>query len=809
MRDADDRTAQLLSDFFDKAAIGLHWVGPDGIVLRVNRTELDLLGYAEHEYVGHHISEFHADEGAIQDVLARLTSGETLHNYEARLRCKDGSIKHVLISSNVLRENGKFVHTRCFTRDVSALKETQRALAESERRKSAILAASLDAIITMDHQGRLQDFNPAAERIFGYTRDAALGKPLADVMIPPRLREQHRNGLRRYLATGEGPVLDRRIEVQAMHAHGHEFPAELSISRVNGIEPPLFTATVRNISERKKSEEELHRSSQLLRGTFEQAAVGIAICALDGHLVQTNLKFREIMGYSAEELALRTFLDVTHHDDQELTAANVRQLLAGEIPHYAMEKRYIRKDGVPIWSLTTVTLMRADSGQSVRFIGVIEEITERKKTQQALQRSEQMLRDALEDRRILLESERAARSAAERLSEMKDEFLATLSHELRTPLSAILGWAHILRRGPGRPEDLAKGLDVIERNSRIQTQLIDELLDTSRITSGKVRLDIQPLDPTSFVLSAIETVRPAADAKRIRIDPVLDAETGAIPGDAGRLQQVVWNLLSNAIKFTPPGGTVQVRLQRLPGGIEVTVHDNGAGISPDFLPHVFERFRQADASTTRRHGGLGLGLAIVRSLVEQHGGSVQAASAGEGQGATFTVRLPSSLPARPMESRVEHVSGAPREADVVARDFRTADLAGLVVLVVDDEADARNLLERVLTECDAAVLPAASAAVALRYLDTRRADILVSDIGMPDVDGYALIRRIRALAPERGGAIPAIALTAFARPEDRERALQAGFQEHMAKPVEPSELVSRIAELARGRALDALPGRQS
>ena len=798
MREADDRAAQLLSDFFDNAAVGLHWLGPDGVVLRVNRAELDLLGYEEHEYVGHHISEFHADPPVIDDILTRLGCGDTLHSHEARLRCKDGSIKHVLISSNVLREEGRFVHTRCFTRDITPQKEAQKALEQAERRKSAILDASLDAIITMDHEGRLLDFNPAAERIFGYSRDQALGKPLADLMIPARLREQHWSGLRRYLAKGESTVLGRRIEVEALHSLGHEFPAELSISRVNGIDPPLFTATLRDITDRKRSEEELRRHSQLLRGTFEQAAVGIAIASLDGFLVRTNAKFQEIMGYSATELASIRFTEVTHPADRAATTINVQRLLAGEIPHYAMEKRYARKGGDFIWSLTTVTLMRGEGGQPVRFIGVVEDITERKETQLALQRSEKRLRESLEDRRILLESERAARSAAERLSEMKDEFLATLSHELRTPLSAILGWAHILRRGAGKPDDLAKGLDVIERNSRIQTQLIDELLDTSRITSGKVRLDVQPVDPAVFVLAAVETVRPAADAKGIRIAQVFDTPAVAVLGDPDRLQQVVWNLLSNAIKFTSPGGTVEVAVGRVGSEVDVSVSDTGAGITPEFLPHVFERFRQADASSTRRHGGLGLGLAIVRSLVEQHGGSVHAASGGEGRGATFTVRLPLAPRRGGREPRLAGTGEVARpEPDGTPQDFRTVDLSGLKVLVVDDEPDARTLIERVLGECYASVTVTASAAEALRVLDTEEADVLVSDIGMPDVDGYELMRRVRALDSRRGGAIPAIALTAFARPEDRRRALAAGFQAHMPKPMELSELVAKVAELGR------------
>ena len=641
----------------------------DGVVLRANRAELELLGYDEDEYVGQHISRFHADTPVIGDILRRLTCGETLDSYEARLRCKDGTIKHVLISSNVLWEDGRFVHTRCFTRDITPQKLAQQALAESERRKHAILNASLDAIVTMDHEGLLVDFNAAAQTMFGYAPEHALGKSLAQLIIPARLRERHTSGLRRYLETGESSFLGRRLELVALHADGHEFPVELSIARVQGEGLPLFTATVRDITDRKRTEEDLNRTNQ-------------------------------------------------------------------------------------------------------------------------------MLRESLEARRVLLESERAARSTAERLSEMKDAFLATLSHELRTPLSAILGWVHILRRSSGNPQDLAKGLDIIERNSRIQTKMIEELLDTSRITSGKVRLDIQPIDLASVLRASLEAVRPAADAKAISIDEILEPGLETIGGDYSRLQQVFWNLLSNAIKFTPQGGSIGVRLGKDGSQIKVSVKDNGCGIPAKFLPYVFERFRQADSSTTRKHGGLGLGLAIVKSLVEQHGGSIDAASEGEGRGATFVVRLPTR--ALPNAVAPQPDTDAPCEPGVdpsSVKDFRAADLAGLTILVVDDEPDARTMLERVLGECGAHAITAGSAAEALRVFAQGAPDLLISDIGMPDTDGYELMRSIRAMGlPQR--AVKAMALTAFVRPEDRERAAAAGFDGHLPKPVEPSDLVAKVAALA-------------
>ncbi|HUG53807.1 MAG TPA: ATP-binding protein, partial [Vicinamibacteria bacterium] len=400
---------------------------------------------------------------------------------------------------------------------------------------------------------------------------------------------------------------------------------------------------------------------------------------------------------------------------------------------------------------------------------------------------------AAEERKLLLESERHARAAAERASRMKDEFLATLSHELRTPLSAILGWAHMLRTRPVGEEDLRKGLDTIERNARMQTQLIEDLLDMSRIASGKVRLDVQPVQPVTFVEAALETVRPAAEAKGVRLEKVLDSTAGPVSGDPGRLQQVVWNLLTNAIKFTPRGGKVQVLLQRVDSHVEVTVGDTGTGIEPEFLAHVFERFRQADASATRQFGGLGLGLAIVKNLTELHGGTVRVHSGGRNEGSAFTVCLPLTVMHRGDEADPRAHPGA-AEAGVL--DFRPTDLSGLKVLVVDDQEDARELIARVLGECKAEVITASSADEALLLVERERPHVLVSDIGMPDVDGFELLKRVRALGADRGGRVPAIALTAFARSEDRTRALHHGFRVHVAKPVEPAELVATVASVA-------------
>ena len=395
-------------------------------------------------------------------------------------------------------------------------------------------------------------------------------------------------------------------------------------------------------------------------------------------------------------------------------------------------------------------------------------------------------------------AERVARAESEQAGRIKDEFLATLSHEIRTPLNAILGWSQIMR-GSTDPEDIASGLEVIERNARAQSQIVEDLLDMSRIISGKVRLDVQQLNLSAVVQSAVDTARPTAEAKGIRLRSVIDPLHGVVvSGDSNRLQQVLWNLISNAIKFTPKEGQVRVLLERVNSNLEVSVVDTGEGIKPEFLPHVFDRFRQADASTTRRHGGLGLGLSIVKQLVELHGGSVRVNSIGAGKGTTFIVSLPlmalhiqDSLESDRYHPRVSR--GLPSLPDV------QSDIAGVRVLVIDDEPDARALVKRLLEDCKASVRSTGSVNEAVKWIESGEFDVLVSDIGMPGEDGYSLIKRVRHLDKKKGGDIPAIALTAYARAEDRVKAVAAGFLMHVAKPVEPIELITMVAAAA-GRA---------
>ena len=428
-------------------------------------------------------------------------------------------------------------------------------------------------------------------------------------------------------------------------------------------------------------------------------------------------------------------------------------------------------------------------GRIIGTLTIIEDVTERVAREVELQ-------SQIEARSRLLASEKLARSEAERANRLKDEFLATISHELRNPLNAIMGWAHMMRLGKLTPANSERAVETIYRNAKSQAQLVADLLDVSRIISGKLRLDVRPIDLINIVNAAIDSVRPAAEAKGIRLQTTLDDAAGPISGDADRLQQIVWNLLTNAVKFTPKGGTIQVQVQRIASHVEVVVSDSGVGISKEFLPYVFDRFRQADASTTRIHGGLGLGLSIVHQLVDLHGGTVCVHSEGEGKGATFTITLPI---VGVVSDEKETETTQPVQGEDVTPLDGLPSLQGLKVLVVDDEADTRELIREVLKECGSEVILSRSAAEALEAIEQHKPDILISDLGMPDEDGYSLISKIRALPAEQGGQIPAAALTAYARAEDRMRVLRSGFQFHLPKPIDSAELVTVVASLA-GRA---------
>lgn len=433
-----------------------------------------------------------------------------------------------------------------------------------------------------------------------------------------------------------------------------------------------------------------------------------------------------------------------------------------------------------------------ESDRVTGTITIIDDVTERIAHEQQLVR--------------LLAREQAARKEAEAANRAKDEFLATVSHELRTPLNAIAGWVQILRKSGNDGEAFAHGVNIIDRNVKTQTKIIEDILDVSRIITGKLNLDVTTVNLVQVIEAALESVRLAAEVKALKLQTVFNDPDSLVSGDPNRLQQIVWNLVSNAIKFTPRAGTVSVQLGRAESQVEIIVSDTGKGISPEFLPFVFERFRQADSTSTRNHSGLGLGLAIVRHLVEMHGGTVHATSQGEGQGATFIVRLPllvsrgtgaflnENAAQRPGDNQDSSLTN---ENETIFID--TAKLGGLRVLIVEDEADAREMLQVMLTQFGADVRASGSVKEALKMLEHWHPEVLVSDIGMPDEDGYALIQKVRDLLPKSGGQIPAIALTGYARPEDRLQLLSAGYQAHLTKPVELAVLINVIANLG-GRA---------
>jgi PAS domain S-box-containing protein len=469
-------------------------------------------------------------------------------------------------------------------------------------------------------------------------------------------------------------------------------------------------------------------------------------------------------------------IEAAHEDDLQKVERSIENAFCNGTLLETEVRLKRAKDGVYRWHLLRAVPELDAFGKVAGWIATATDIEEHKRG---------------EDARIkLLAQEKEARSEAETANRMKDEFLATVSHELRTPLTAILGWTRIIRGGKLDAARFIRGLDVIERNGRAQAAIIDDILDVSRIIAGKLRLELDAIDLAAVVQAAMDTVRPAAEAKGILLEWKSDLPDKRFTGDPDRLQQIVWNLLSNAIKFTPKGGRVAITTSQIESHVEIRVSDSGQGIAPEFLPHVFDRFRQADGTSTRRHGGLGLGLAIVRHLVELHGGTVHADSKGDGQGSEFTVCLPVravQVPAR------ETDRSTPAPALTPSIDL---PLLGVSVLAVDDEADARELIATVLEQAGARAITVSTAEEALDVLTRDRPDVLLSDIGIPGSDGYSLMRRVRDLPTEMGGSIPAAALTAYSRAEDARRAFEAGFQRHVSKPVEPDVLVSQVAALA-------------
>ncbi|HEV2861944.1 MAG TPA: ATP-binding protein [Pyrinomonadaceae bacterium] len=528
---------------------------------------------------------------------------------------------------------------------------------------------------------------------------------------------------------------------------------------------------------------ELLESEERLQLIADHAPVLIVYCGADRTYKFVNKPYAERFGLSPSEIVGRPLHEVMGREAYAIIEPYVDAVLRGERVEFESEVPYEELGARHMWVAYEPEF--DEGGRVTGFVAAMLDITRQKRAEA--------------ERERLLEREKALRAKAEEANRLKDEFLATVSHELRTPLTAIMGWAHMLENSPLDEETARHAVKVISRNAEQQRQIVEDVLDVSRIVAGKFKLEAEPLEIAPVVQAALDTTRPAAEAKGIRLRS--DLGPGAVvTGDPARLQQVVWNLLANAVKFTPPGGEVRVSAQRILTHVRIEVSDTGPGIPPEFLPYVFDRFRQADSSTTRQHGGLGLGLSIVRHLVEAHGGSVHAYSAGEGQGATFTVDLPLPVDAEPppaADDDAAREAGGP-VAPPAAEDAGEAmpPLVGVRVLLVDDDDDTLEMLQALLRRAGAEVTAVTSAGAALGALERVRPDVMVADIGMPGVDGYELVRRVRSLGAERGGQTPAVALTAYAGEADRVRALRSGFQTHLAKPVAPSDLVAAVVNLA-------------
>jgi len=626
----------------------------------------------------------------------------------------------------------------------------------------AIVVASLETGVILDANRRTEDLlGIAASRIIG-THQASLH--------PEDEQDAYRRLFEEEARAGHATNSDLHLQ----RADGHLVPVEISAAVTELAGRAVVQSIFRDITERKRADEALRESEERYRGLFEDANDLVYTHDLAGNFIAINKAAERITGYSAAEAARMNLSEVVATEHLELARQMVsRKVLSGAATVYELD--IVTKDGrrVPL-EVSTRLMLR--EGKPVAVQGIARDIRERRRIET--------------ERAELLTREQAARAEAELANRAKDEFLATLSHELRTPLSAILIWARLLRSGRLDAEAWARALEVIERNTKLQARLIEDLLEVSRIIAGKLRLEWTPVELASTVDGAIDAVRAAADAKDITLELELERDLGPVRGDRNRLQQIVWNLVSNAIKFTPSGGSVNVRLARDAQDAVITVRDTGIGIRAEFLPHIFERFRQGDSTSTRIHGGLGLGLAIVRHLVDLHGGTVAARSAGEGRGATFTVRLPLS-PTGVEAGDVAWLSNLGRRA------APGLSLGGIHILVVEDEPDTRESVALSLELCGGRVTAVASAVAALEVLDRDLPDVMLCDIGMPGVDGYALIREVRARGADDGGRIPAVALTAYARDEDRSRALEAGFQTHVPKPVEPTELAAVVADLCR------------
>ncbi|BBD64801.1 multi-sensor hybrid histidine kinase [Nostoc commune NIES-4072] len=717
------------------------------------------------------VARLHLDDRdrVLADVDRAIATGED-YNIEFRVVYPNGTIRWALSQGKVFYDQqGQPMQMAGIDIDISERKRSAEALRDSEERFRQ-LAENIDAVFWIREvaENRVSYVSPAYKRLWGLNPEEMYQGQQAWVdRIHPEDRESVQRAFHEKAVAGK---YDQEYRIflpdgSIRWVHDRCFGLRDETGEIY-----RFAGIAEDITDRKQVEEALRQSEERYRCLAELIPQLVWTANAEGALLDVNQRWLEFTGLTLEQAHTIGWKEVVHPEDIIILAQHWSKA-AQQGTSYQAEGRMRRADGVYRWHLHQAIGQKDKQGQVVKWFGSATDIEAQKQLEG--------------ERDRLFQLEQAARAEAERANRIKDEFLAVLSHELRSPLNPILGWTKLLQSRKFNETRTLEALAIIERNVKLQTQLIDDLLDIAKILRGKLSIDASPVNLASVIECAIDTVSTAAIAKSILLHPVLP-NIGQVCGDSNRLQQIVWNLLSNAIKFTPKGGRVEIQLKQVNDQAQIIVSDTGKGISPDFLPYIFESFRQEDISITRKYGGLGLGLAIVRQLVEAHGGTIAADSPGVGFGATFTVHLP-----------LLNVESEIKQIDELSQ--QTLELTGIRVLTVDDDPDARELLTVLLTEYGAQVLTVSSAAEVLANLESFQPDVLISDIGMPEVDGYCLMQQIRTLTPEKGGHILAIALTAYARVDDYQQAITSGYQRHLTKPFNPQELVQAVVALAHSK----------
>ncbi len=800
----------------------------ESIITSWNKGAEKIFGYTAAEAVGKSITILIPPDrnNEEEQIISRLKLGERIDHYETvRLR-KDGTEIDISLTVSPIKDaNGRVIGASKIARNITERRRSEQRLQESMDRLSLALQAAHLGNWSWDTATDVVILSERAAEIFGIPVNQRITWTGLRGLLHQDDRELARTEVEKSILAHSDYDIEYRVWHQPA-GQWHWIAAKGRAIYNSGGNATGMLGIVQDITERKQSREQLEEEREALE-IINQLGQTLSVELDKERLVQmltdaaTNITgaqfgsfFYNVLDERGASYMLYTLSGVprehfshfpmpratdlfgpTFRGEGVIRIDDVKQdaRYGNNSPYYGMPEGHL-----PVTSYLAVPVI-SRSGEVIGglFFGHSEKGVFTERQERILSGLAGQAAIAMDNAR-LYEATLKARADAETANRLKDEFLATVSHELRTPLNAILGWSRMLSSGKLDEPGIVRAVEIIERNAKAQGQIIEDILDVSRIITGKLRLDVSPVEIAEAIEAAVDTLRPTADARSVRLHAMLETRPSLVLGDANRLQQIVWNLLSNAIKFTPKGGRVQISLSRINSHVEILVSDTGQGISKNFLPYVFERFRQADSSPSRSYGGLGLGLAIVRHLVELHGGSVMADSPGEGGGATFTVRLPLAI-MREGGNQLDSASALHlhRAAEKGISAEITTDLSGVRVLVVDDEADARELLRALLGQCGAEVRAAGSALEAIQLLKAWLPDVLVSDIGMPGRDGYALIREVRTLAATKGGNVPAIALTAYARSEDRLKALRSGFQTHIAKPVEPAELCAVVASLIR------------